>query len=80
MAQSEQKHTSPVSLVVDAILVIGFFVFMFGVLQKHVPSNDPQMIKLWGALAASCMTGVFWLALQMFKQVFRAQRAAKNKS
>jgi hypothetical protein len=60
------------------ILVILFFVFMFGVLQKHVPSNDPHMIKLWGALAAACMSGVFWLAWQMFKQVFRAQRAAKK--
>jgi len=78
MEQSEQKHTTPVSLLVDAILVILFFVFMFGVLQKHVPSNDPHMIKLWGALAAACMSGVFWLVWQMFKQVFRAQRAAKK--
>lgn len=78
MAQSEQKFTSPVSLLVDAILVIGFFVYMFGVLQKHVPSNDPKMVMLWAALTSACMSGVFWLAVQMFRVVFRAQRAAKK--
>ncbi|MCF7761913.1 MAG: hypothetical protein K9M98_15535 [Cephaloticoccus sp.] len=73
MAQSEQKLTSPVSLLVDAILVIGFFVFMFGVLQKHVPSNDPKMVMLWAGLTSGCMTGVFWLAVQMFRVVLRGQ-------
>jgi len=78
MAQPEQKFTSPASLVVDAILVIGFFVFMFGVLQKHVPSNDPNMIMLWAALSSACISGVFWLAVQMFRVVFRAQREANR--
>ena len=78
MGQPEQKFTSPVSLIVDAILVIGFFVFMFGVLQKHVPSNDPNMIMLWAGLTAACMSGVFWLAVQMFRVVLRAQREANR--
>jgi hypothetical protein len=38
-----------------------------------VQSLDPRMINLWGALAASCLTGVFWLALQMVKTVYRFQ-------
>ncbi len=76
MAQSEQKFTSPTSLIVDAILVIGFFVYMFGVLKGHVPSNDPKMINLWAALSSACMSGVFWLAVQMFRVVYRAQREA----
>lgn len=78
MAQSERKLVTPVSLVVDAILVIGFFIYMYGVLKTHVPSSDPKMIVLWGALSAACMTGVFWLALQMFRVVFAAQRAARR--
>jgi hypothetical protein len=78
MAQSDQKHVTPVSLVIDAILVIGFFAFMFSVLRSHVPSNDPRDVAIWAGLAASCMSGVFWLCIQMFRVVFKAQRAAKR--
>ncbi len=79
MAQPEEKHVTPVSLVVDLVLVVAFFVYMFDVLKSHVPSANPRMINLWGALGSACMTGVFWLALQMFRVVFRAQRAAAKK-
>lgn len=79
MAQSEEKHVTPASLVVDLVLVVAFFAFMFSILKIHVPSTDPKMINLWGALGASCMTGVFWLAVQMFRVVFRAHRAAAKK-
>jgi hypothetical protein len=79
MAQSEEKLVTPGSLIVDAILVVGFFLFMFWVLKGHVPSIDPKMITLWGLICSACLTGVFWLALQMFRVVFRAQRAAKKR-
>jgi hypothetical protein len=78
MAQPE-KLVTPVSLIVDAILVGGFFIFMLLLLRSHVPSNDPKMIWLWAALASSCMTGVFWLAVQMFRVVLRAQMAANRR-
>ncbi|MBE7537212.1 MAG: hypothetical protein HS122_02210 [Opitutaceae bacterium] len=68
-----------VSLVVDAILVIGFFLLMLWVVESHVPSTDPKMILLWGALGSACLTGVFWLALQMFRVVLQAQRQQKRK-
>lgn len=74
------KLTSPTSLVVDAILVLGFFVFMFGVLKSHVQSNDPKMICLWAGLATGCLTGVFWLAIQMFRVVLSAQLLAKKRN
>lgn len=78
MAQSEEKFTSPASLLVDLVLVVAFFAFMFGVLKSHVPSTNPRMIALWAAIGTSCLTGVFWLALQMFRVVFRAYRAAQK--
>ena len=78
MAQSE-KLVTPVSLVVDLILVVGFFIYMFFTMKSHVPSNDPKMIALWAALTSACLTGVFWLALQMFRVVLRAQRAARRR-
>jgi protein-S-isoprenylcysteine O-methyltransferase Ste14 len=82
MSQPEQKLTSPASLAVDAILVVGFFFYMYWVLASHVPSNDPKWIMIWGGLSASLMAALFWLALQMFRVVFRFQReqnAAKRR-
>ena len=78
MAKSEEKLVTPLSLLVDLVLVVSFFVYIYGVVKTHVPSRDPRMIMLWGALCAACMTGVFWLAVQMFRVVLRAQLAAKK--
>jgi hypothetical protein len=78
MAQSDQKFVTPVSLVVDFILVVGFFAYMFTVLRPHVQSNDPTYITIWAGLGSACMSGVFWLAVQMFRVVYRAQKAAKK--
>ncbi|MEO7412122.1 MAG: hypothetical protein ABIZ81_02100 [Opitutaceae bacterium] len=78
MAPSETK-VSPLSLIVDFILVAAFFAFLFTLLRSHVPSNDPTMITVWAALGAACMSGVFWLCVQMFRVVLRAQREANRK-
>jgi hypothetical protein len=78
MAQSETKFTSPGSLMVDAILVIAFFLYLYSLVSPHVPSNDTKYIVLWGGLCSACMSGVFWLALQMFRVVLRNQRAARK--
>ena len=78
MEQPTEKFTTPLSLVVDLVLLVLFFAYLFSVLKSHVPSTNPKMIVLWAALAASCLTGVFWLALQMFRVVFRAYRAANK--
>jgi hypothetical protein len=78
MAQSEQKLVTPLSLLVDFIVVGGFFVFMFFVLRSHVQSNDPFYITLWAGLGSACMSCVFWLAVQMLRLVYRAQKAASK--
>lgn len=80
MAQTQptEKLVTPVSLIVDAILCIGFFAYMFTLLRSHVPSNDGSMIALWAGLGSACMTGVFWLAVQMFRVVLRFQRQSRR--
>lgn len=78
MAQPESRMTSPASLAVDAALVVAFFAFLFTVLRSHVPSTDPRMINLWSAICASCLTAVWWLCIQMFRVVLRAQQAARK--
>lgn len=79
MEQPETKFTTPASLAVDAVLVVAFFLFIYTIVAPHVPSNDKSMILLWGGLCAACMTGVFWLCIQMFRVVLRAQRAERRK-
>ena len=74
MSQPEQKLTTPVSIVVDAVLVIGFFFYMYSVCASHVPSNEKKWIIIWGGLTASLFAALFWLALQMFRVVLRFQR------
>ncbi len=78
MSSPEKKGFSLVALVVDLFLVAAFFTFFYYVLQSHVPSNDPTMIRFWSTMAAACMSGVFWLALQMLKTVFAFQRASRK--
>ena len=78
MAQPETKLTSRASLAVDAILILGFFLFIYWLVSSHVPSNDRRMILLWGAMCSACMTGVFWLCVQMFRVVLMAQRAHRK--
>ena len=79
MAQPETKLTSPASLFLDAVLVIGFFLFILWIVAPHVPTNDKTMTLLWGGLCSACMTCVFWLCVQMFRVVLRVQRSDRRK-
>ena len=78
MAPPEKKPFSFVSLVIDLGLTAIAFSIFYWLVNSHVPSNDPAMIMLWGGLAAGCMTGVFWLTLQMLKTVFCFQRDSRK--
>jgi hypothetical protein len=73
------KLTSPTSLAVDAVLVLGFFSLIYWLVESHVPSNDPNMVMLWAGLTSACMSSVFWLAVQMFRVVLKAQLMANKK-
>lgn len=73
MAKSEVQLIRKSDFIVDVIVVGAFFAFMFNLLGSHVPSNDPTMVTLWSAGTAACMSGVFWLALWMFRVVARYQ-------
>jgi len=65
---------------VDVIAVGAFFAFLaFYLLPIHVPTNDSTMILIWSAGTAACMSGVFWMALWMFRVVLRYQRALNQR-
>lgn len=78
MASPEKKPFSVVTLVIDLALTAGAFSIFYWLVNSHVPSRDPVMIRLWGGLAAGCMAGVFWLAWQMLKMVFIFQRDSRK--
>jgi len=78
MAQSEEKLVSPASLLIDAVLVVAFFIFLYWLLVPHVPSNDPTMVMVWAGLCSACMSAVFWLCIQMFRVVLRAQLKSRK--
>ncbi len=78
MSSSEKKPFNVVSLVIDLVLTGIAFVIFYTLVHVHVPSSDPAMIKLWGGLTAGCMAGVFWIAWNMFKVVFKFQRASRK--
>lgn len=78
MAESEVTVKKS-DFLVDVVLCGGFFAFLFTILRAHVPSSDPNMINLWSAGTAACMTGVFWLSSWMFRTVFRYHKVLKNR-
>jgi hypothetical protein len=78
MSSPAKKSFNPVSLVIDLALTAVAFVIFYSLVHSHVPSSDPAMIKLWGGLTAGCMAGVFWLAWNMLKVVFKFQRESRK--
>lgn len=74
MTMSAFSRLNPVSVAVDLVLCAGFFALIFSLVRSHVPSSNPDMVLLWSVLTSACMSVVFWLAIQMFRAVLRAQR------
>ena len=66
--QTEDKPlVSRTGIIVDLVLSIAFFAFMFWVLMPHVPSYDPNAVYIVAGMTSFCMTGVFWIAANMFR-------------
>ena len=78
MSSSEKKPFNVVSLIIDLVLTAIAFAIFYWLVESHVPSTDPKMVVLWGALTAGCMAGVFWIAWNMFKVVYKFQRASRK--
>ena len=78
MSSPEKKPFNIVSLLIDLVLTGIAFVIFYSLVHSHVPSSDPKMVMLWGGLTAGCMAGVFWLAWNMLKVVFKFQRSSRQ--
>ena len=67
MSDDQSKLVSRFGILVDLGLTTVFFLFMWVVLGAHVPSDDPSTISWVAAYTSLCLTGVFWLAVSMFR-------------
>ena len=59
---------------------LSFLSFMKWVLAPHVPSEDPTAILIVSSMTSFCMTGVFWIACNMFRVTlvdYQRRQAAK---
>jgi hypothetical protein len=65
---------TPLSVALDLLLTAAFGGFMFKLVSPHVMSSDPKTILFFSASTAACMSGVFYIATQMFRVVLRQQR------
>jgi ABC-type uncharacterized transport system permease subunit len=62
----------------DLLFIVPFFIISFFSLRHTVPSNNPFWILFWAAVAAGMMSGIAWIALQMFKVVLADQLARER--
>ena len=64
---NEQPLVSKKGIVIDLILTVLFFFYMRDVLIPHVPSEDPTAVNIVASMTSFCMSGVFWMAVNMFR-------------
>lgn len=64
---TSEKLTSPKTILFDLVLTGLFFLFMTYMLRPFVPAQTPAIIWFFAGFTALPLTGVFWLATQMFR-------------
>jgi hypothetical protein len=82
MDNSKPKLVTKQGAIIDVILTVIFFVAMTNVLKNHVPWVEAGefAVLLGGAYAAACLSGVFWLALSLFRVTLADQILQKAES
>lgn len=66
------------TLIFDGILVVVFFLFISEVLRPFVPAQTELWTTVFAYLGGLCLTGVFFLGLQMFRATLTDQRQRRR--
>ncbi len=74
-----EKLTSSKTILFDLFLTGLFFLFMTYMLRPFVPAQTPAYVWGFAAFTAIPLTGVFWLASQMFR-VTLTDQLRRNKA
>ncbi len=70
-------------VVVDLTLTVIFFAWMTTVLEKHVPwggEASPTAVLVGALLCSACLSGVLWMALNLFRVTLADQMLPKDAS
>ena len=80
MDNSKPKLVTKQGATIDVVLTLIFFVAMTDVLKNHVPwvESGEFAVLLGGAYASACLSGVFWLALSLFRVTLADQILQKT--
>lgn len=74
------KLVSKSGAVIDVLVSAVFFVWMTGVLKKHVPwvEEGETAVLLGAAYCSLCLSGVLWMALSLFRVTLTDQIIQRN--
>ncbi|MBM3825438.1 MAG: hypothetical protein ACKOY8_00415 [Verrucomicrobiota bacterium] len=82
MDNMKPKLVTRQGVIIDLVITAVFFVWMTGVLKKHVPWSEsgPTAVLLGAAYCSACLSGVLWLALSLFRVTLADQMLQKTVS
>jgi hypothetical protein len=82
MDNLKPKLVTKQGAIIDIVLSVIFFFWMTTVLKKHVPwvESGETAVLIGAAYASACLTGVFWLALSLFRVTLADQILQKTES
>ncbi|HCR36727.1 MAG TPA: hypothetical protein DIU37_01100 [Opitutae bacterium] len=79
MQTIRQKLISTKAVIFDLFLTAIFFVCMVWVCDSHVFIEVEPTRTILACFTALCLTGVFWLGLQLFRVTLSDQRQQRRK-
>ncbi len=73
----EEKLISRKGLLFDLVITAIWFATLSVILRPYVPAQTEIYRVVIAIITASCLTGVFWLAISMFR-VVRVDQSRRN--
>ncbi len=77
-AQSKSAGFNTAAITVDFVLCALFFALIFYFVRSHVMSENTTMILIFSTYTTLCVTGVFWMAIQMLRVVAKGEKILKT--
>lgn len=80
-SQPVQTKSAPFNfaqIAVDLILCGLFFALIFYYVRSHVMSENSTTVLIFSTYTTLCVTGVFWMAIQMLRVVAKGERILKT--
>lgn len=69
-----KKLVTRKGLIIDVILTGVWFAYFTYFLRDYVPAQTETYRLIFAAFTSSCLSGVFWLTISMFRMVQADQR------